>query len=126
MKHFVWILFFLIGCQDYNSNSADKLKYAPIEILDDSLKPIYPIVQNRCFNCHNYHQEWAGYTSNQDWMNARTRRGDMLIDPGNPDDSLFIRRIINFGGPSSDMPIGRGPLPQSEYTALRNWISGLP
>jgi hypothetical protein len=122
MKYFFFIILLASGCQDYNSNSVDDLKYAPIVIDDAELRPFYYTVRTHCFSCHNYHQEWAGYTTPADWINARTRSGQMLLEPGNADGSLFIQRIINSGGSNNNMPIGRGPIPAADYIKLREWI----
>ena len=125
MKNLIIIfcfLFFTIGCQDYNSNSSDKLKYGDI-ILDDGGDPnflgAYQIIQSKCINCHEgRHNSWVGLSGPQ-WV-ANTD----LIAKGLPDSSPLIMATTNWGG--SMPPIGYPGLTSDEYLALRNWITNMP
>ena len=122
MKFFLF-LFLFVGCQDYNSNSSDRSKFGPI-VLDESdpnFTPAYNITQNRCVSCHSspIHNHWSTYTSNEKWLDSG------MIVKGDPDNSIFIQRIINYGGTSSNMPQGGSALPQAEYDALRTWIENI-
>lgn len=50
------------------------------------------------------------------------RRPDRLrVDPGNPDRSYLMERLIP-GGDTPKMPMGAAPLPQSEIDRIRSWI----
>jgi hypothetical protein len=115
------ILFTYIGCQDYNSNSFDKDRYGAIELTGSAgFKASYPILQNKCMNCHR-HSQWSGYTDERDWVN-----NENLINPtGAAGDSQLIYRIINHGGANSNMPVGGQALPPAEYETLTNWVSGV-
>lgn len=113
---FLLLLFFLISCQDYNTNSFDRTRYGN-PVGEGPAK----IIQNKCINCHSgEHDSWAGLTDAQ-WVATG------LVIPGDPDNSLFIKRIYNTGiSGVSNMPIGGGALPNDEYQALKDWIQNIP
>lgn len=109
------LLLIFISCQTYNANTFDEDKYGPSDLTGGAnFKASYKILQTRCVSCHSYHQEWAGYTDTQDWVN-----NNLAID-GNPDGSPVIFRLINHGG---DMPQGGQALPASEYQTLVDWVT---
>ncbi len=114
------------SCDEYNSNSADRLKYGgdpqqEVDTGDANFSAAFPIIQQKCISCHSGdHNNWAGYTSDEKWLNSG------LINRGDPDNSSFIKRIINSGGPNANMPEGLGALPDSEYQLLRKWIAEMP
>jgi hypothetical protein len=110
-------LLFLVGCQDYASNSQDRLRFGPLVLTgSDEFKAAYPILRNQCANCH-YHSAWSGYTDEQTWI----QRG--LIRKGDVDASPAITKIFNYGSPSSNMPLGGGPLRNDEYQILVDWVN---
>lgn len=113
------LLLFYIGCQDYNSNTFDKERYAETDLTGGAeFEAAYPILQTRCMNCHR-HAQWAAYTDKQDWVT-----NENLITPGGPTsggDSQVIRRIINHGATDSNMPQGGSALPAAEYDTLLTW-----
>jgi hypothetical protein len=117
----VLLLFILIGCQDYNSNSGDRDLYGPIVLneSDPNFRPAYLVMQSRCMNCHR-HVQWANFKSNQDWIDAN------LVIPGQPEDSLLIKRIINSNQVGNNMPPGGSPLPDGEYDSLTEWVTNIP
>lgn len=122
------LLLFLIclsSCEDYNSNSADKIKYSnepqSEEAGDPNFAPAFAIIQSRCISCHSgFHNNWAAYTSDEQWINSG------LVHRGDPDNSHFIKRIINSGQAGANMPQGAGALPDAEYQLLRKWIAEMP
>jgi uncharacterized membrane protein len=113
----ILVLLIFIGCQDYNANTFDQEKYGIIELVGGAnFKASYPILQNRCMNCHR-HSQWAGYTNKQDWVT-----NENLVISGDPDGSQLIFRIKNHGGTSADMPQGGQSLPSDEYQKLVAWV----
>jgi len=127
MKMFplISILFLLASCEDYNSNSADKLKYSnepqQEESGDPNFQPAFAVIQSRCISCHSgFHNNWATYTSNEKWLNSG------LVLRGDPDNSRLIRVIINSGQAGANMPQGAGAIPDSEYQLLLKWITEIP
>ena len=117
-------LLLLASCQNYNSNSGDANTYGPVVLneADPNFAQAYSIIVNRCVNCHssNIHSVWSSYTSNNDWLNTG------MVNRGDPDNSYFIQRIINYGASSSNMPQGGSALPAAEYNHLRKWIEEIP
>lgn len=115
-------IFILFGCQDYNSNSSDKLKYGG-STLDDggdpNFLPAYQIIQSKCIACHEgRHNSWLSLNGPQ-WASNTD-----LISKGNPDSSPLIMATANWGG--SMPPIGYSNLTNEEYQILRNWITNMP
>ncbi len=114
-------IFLLVACQDYNSSSSDRFKYGPVELENNAeFRKAYPVIQSRCVSCHNYHDEWAAYTTSAQYINAG------LIVRQDPTGSRFIRYIQNSGLNPATMPLNDGPLPTDEYQILVDWINGLP
>lgn len=130
MKLFILIitLFFISSCEDYNSNSADKIKYSNQPQAeeggnggDPNFAPAFAVIQNRCVSCHSgFHNNWATYTSNEKWLNSG------LIHRGDPDNSTLIKRTINSGQAGANMPLGFGAIPDAEFETLRTWITNIP
>jgi uncharacterized membrane protein len=124
---FLILLFSLIACDEYNSNSADKIKYSEdvqeevAEPGDANFAPAFAVITTRCISCHsNHHNNWASFTDNEKWISSG------VVHRGDPDNSEFIKRIINTGGPGANMPEGLGALPDVEYQLLRKWITEMP
>lgn len=119
------ILLLLSSCEDYNSNSADKIKYSnepqSEEAGDPNFGPAIAIIQNRCISCHSgFHNNWAAFTSDDMWINSG------LVHRGDPDNSTLIKRIINSGQAGANMPQGAGAIPDAEFQTLRKWIAEMP
>lgn len=112
----------LIGCQDYNSNSNDKERYSRVNLTGSTdFTPAYYIIQQRCTSCHSgFHNAWAAYTNEQDWISKG------YVVENDPDNSKLIFRIINHGSTDSNMPLGLGPLPNDEYQDLVDWVTNIP
>jgi hypothetical protein len=117
MKLFlIFALSVLVGCQNFNANTFDKDRYGEFELSGSSgFKASYPILQNRCMNCH-YHAQWSELTDEQDWVREN------LVVFGDAANSELITRIKNYGAAGSDMPQGGSALPSSEFTTLRQWV----
>lgn len=113
------ITLLLSGCQNWGSSSLDESRYrdSTIDETDPNFKVAYGIIKTRCISCHNYHSEWANYTSSAKWLQS----SDVI--PGNDLNSPLINMLINEGG---EMPRGGGSLPEAEYQALKLWIREMP
>lgn len=124
MMRIIFLLLIFISCQDYNSNSADRSKYGPVVLTDTdpNFAQAYNIIQNRCVSCHSssIHDPWADLKDNASWLDSG------LIQRQDPDNSILLQRIINYGGASSNMPQGGSALPDSEYQHLVKWINEIP
>ena len=115
------------GCADFHRGPApldggDKSSTdAPVEdfVFETS---VYPLLEMYCEGCHAAGRE-AEYSSFVLTGNARLDRAMVmaLVTPGNPSDSLLLRRATgesHMGGQvlSADSP---------EYQTISNWILGL-
>lgn len=113
------LLLFLISCQDMNSNTFDVQQYGPSTVSGSSnFQAAFPIIKARCATCHPTHSGWSSYTTEESWLASG------YITAQNPDASSLITRIKNYG-PSGDMPLGAGALPQSEFDTLVNWVQNI-
>jgi mono/diheme cytochrome c family protein len=113
------VFFFLVGCQDLNSNSYDKDKYGPSDLVGGAeFRVAFPILRDRCASCHQ-HQDWSTYTDEEKWVEVGK------VDPGNPDNSDVVTRIINYGNADSDMPPDSGALSDEEFEAIKVWVESL-
>ncbi len=123
MKFFFLLLFILVGCQDYNSNSFDRTKYSSGctgEPGDPNFAAACELTKKYCINCHQgYHNSWAAFTTNQDWINSG------VIIKGDANNSEFIQYIFNYG-PGGSMPKYGSSLPNDEYAKLVEWIDNIP
>ena len=106
-----------LGCQDTNSNSYDKDKYDDPGGLGDFAQS-YNILKTRCISCH-YHSGWSEYKTSDAWVKKD------LVKPQDIDNSALIKRIVNYGGSSSNMPVGEAGIPNNEYQVLVDWVKGL-
>jgi hypothetical protein len=96
----------------------------PAELAGDNHRlnferDIRPILRAHCLDCHGAVDEMDG---NLDLRLVRfiARGGDSgaAIVPGNPDDSLFIRRIRD-----GEMPPGEAKVPAEELRTLERWVA---
>ncbi|MBC7458483.1 MAG: hypothetical protein H7235_09405 [Bdellovibrionaceae bacterium] len=110
------------SCQNYNSNSSDKLKYDDTPLIDSSGDPNFAeaslILKSKCISCHaGQHNSWIGRTSAQ-WISSG------YVSRGSPDSSPLILATAQGGG--SMPPPGSPALTSAEYLALRNWVTNIP
>jgi len=85
---------------------------------------VVPILQQHCIRCHGGTNE-AGEVVVELGYNMTTYEGLMagsdygtVIEPGDPDGSLFIEMIVN-----GDMPEEGDPVPPEQIEVLRTWIA---
>lgn len=118
MNYGFLLLFFLISCQDINSNTFDVQQYGPTTISGSSnFQTAFPIIKTRCATCHT-HSGWSAYTTEEAWIST----GYVIAQ--NPNASSLVTRIKNYG-PSGDMPLNAGALPQAEFDAIVNWVQNI-
>ena len=98
-KILILSLFVLLGCQDTNSNSYDKDKYSELGDGSAEFNAALSVLKTRCISCH-YHGAWATYNTSDKWVS------NGLVVAKKADKSPVIYKIINFGGGSSNMPVG--------------------
>ena len=118
----VLFLIFLSGCETKNSNSLDGVIYSGSDFNENAsvFEKSTFIIKRDCISCHSgYHNNWAGFDSEDAWISSG------LVNRGDGDNSILIRRIINSGYPSSNMPQGGSTLSASDYDTLNDWINTL-
>lgn len=121
MNHFLILsMLTFLGCQDTNSNSYDKDKYSDtVSDSNPTFKAAYTVLQNRCITCH-YHAAWSKNDTPEKWIEQG------LVVSQDASSSPIIYKIYNFGGGSSNMPLGGSTgIPGSEYQALLDWVEEL-
>jgi uncharacterized membrane protein len=109
------------ACADYNSSTSDDLEY--IENVandgDRNFSQAFSIIKNRCASCHDHHQEWNSFNSNQLWIDQSG-----VITKSNATTSQLITKLSRNGG-SGTMPPS-GELTNDEYIFLKKWINEMP
>ena len=121
----------IVGCQDYNSNSADEGRFTETELppapnqndpaYESYVKFVksYNIIKTRCFQCHT--GDFANLVTNEMWINSG------YVIQSDTENSSLIYRLKNYAGPRSDMPTGTSSsIPTSEYQILLDWIETMP
>ncbi|MDV6032869.1 MAG: DUF1553 domain-containing protein [Phycisphaera sp. RhM] len=85
----------------------------------DFAKDVYPILQRSCFECHGAEKQEAGLRLD--------RRNDLIesgsVEPGSPQESELLRRVVLPRGHDEIMPAIGDPLSASQVDALRRWIA---
>ncbi len=112
---------FWVACADYNSSTSDDLEYVEVtanDANDTNFARAFGIIKTRCAGCHNQHQEWNSYNSNQKWIDSP------WIKKRDAANSELIKRTKNYS-PSGDMPRD-DELPEEEYEDLKKWIDEMP
>ncbi|MDE0840033.1 MAG: hypothetical protein OSB41_13400, partial [Kiritimatiellae bacterium] len=97
----------------------------------DYEKDIWPVVRDRCLNCHK-----APYTDDKgrlkkpkaglrfdtpEWMMKGSEDGEVII-PGKPDDSTFYTLVILPPDDDDVMPAKGDPVTKEEAERIRKWI----
>ncbi len=82
-------------------------------------KDVRPIMKAHCFHCHGEGGVKEGMLDVrlQHWMLAGGDSGE-AIEPGNPDDSLLLERVV-----SGEMPPDDKHLSDADIATLREWIA---
>ncbi len=86
----------------------------------DFTRQIHPILATRCLPCHSEEKRSGGLAlATLDGLLAGRRSG-AAIRPGNPANSLLIRRVTGEVPPA--MPFGGDPLAAAQIALIRAWI----
>lgn len=119
---FIFLLFLISSCQDFNSNSFDKEK-SYVAVIDTStaegkrLNSAYQVLKNNCMSCHTgYHSVWLKFNTSELWQNEN------LIIAGDANASEIMIRLKNNGG---DMPLNNSPIQFTDLIYIEDWINGL-
>jgi len=86
----------------------------------DFTRQIHPILASRCLPCHSEEKRSGGLTlATLDGVLAGGRSG-AAIRPGNPGNSLLVRRVTGEVQPA--MPFGGDPLAAEQIALIKQWI----
>ena len=85
-------------------------------------KNVRPVLVSRCYGCHSAETKPAGFLRVDD-RNGLLRGGDSgpAVVPGDPDNSLIIKRITH-ADPKKRMPKEGGLVTEAELANIRAWI----
>ncbi len=84
---------------------------------------VLPIFRNACLNCHNPDKKKAGLDLSSYSKMMEGSEGGPVINPGNVDDSLLYRCILQKSD-DPKMPPKGDKLADNELTIVKNWIAG--
>ena len=84
----------------------------------DFARDVYPILQRSCIECHGAEKQAADLR-----LDLRDQAFDSgTIQPGDPDDSELLRRVVLPKGHDEIMPAIGDRLPAEQIETLRDWI----
>jgi uncharacterized membrane protein len=86
---------------------------------------VFPVLSDRCFNCHNARRVAAGKSGGLDQTSLETilqggRSGPAIV-PGKPEESLMIHRLRG-DDPELDIMPPKGKLPDETIAIIEQWI----
>ena len=121
------------AAQTVDAFLAAKIKRALAESAKTSVdeaqhfhSKVLPILRDHCFRCHG-DKENGGLRLNS--REAAIAGGDSTlaaVEPGKPDESELIRRLLS-DDPDDRMPPGGKPLPAEQIDTLKAWVkAGAP
>lgn len=85
---------------------------------------ITPILQTRCYNCHNANKQKGGLRMDDFSLLMKGGKGGKVIVPGNADGSEMIKRLLLPTDNDDHMPPKEKPqLTESQVALLHWWIS---
>ena len=102
------------------------ITFSPAHVFaqNDFATTVAPILESRCLRCHSDGVKKGGLSLTSSEALRIGGKGGPAIEPGKPDESLLIEKII---GDPPEMPKAEKPLSAEEVATLRRWVeSGAP
>jgi hypothetical protein len=87
----------------------------------DYQQHVHPIIAARCLTCHSAERRSGGLSLASHGDALQGGRSGAAIRPGDPEDSLLMRRMT--GRVTPVMPLGLPPLSDDEIAVIRTWIA---
>ena len=113
MKSGKYLLLIILTCIGFGTADAQ----------ENLAQGVYAIFEQSCLNCHGPH---GSYTEALVIQNSQALIDTGKIIPGNPDGSIFYRRLIETAV-EKRMPLGQPPLAPERIQTIRQWIqAGAP
>ena len=88
----------------------------------DYLRDIKPVLKARCYECHGGLKQKAGLRLDTAANVRKGAKGELVITPGKPGESLLIEKITTADLDERMPPEGE-PLKANEIAALKEWIA---
>ena len=115
MKSVTYICFVILTCV--------ALGFGTAQAQENLAQQAYTIFQQSCLNCHGPH---GSFTEALVIQSSRALINTGKVIPGNPDGSIFYRRLIETAV-EKRMPLGQPPLAPEMIQTIRQWIqAGAP
>lgn len=86
-------------------------------------KKIRPILQAKCHGCHQPAKAKGDYVMTSFDRLLKGGEDGAAVEPGKPEQSNLIKRILLPHGEKEAMPPKDGPLPETEISLLQRWIA---
>lgn len=97
---------------------------APAAAPVDFTRQIAPLLLQRCVECHGPHKQEGDLRLDQRALVFPDGKNDeWVVQPGKPDDSELLRRVLLPVGDDDVMPAKGEPLTQAQQALLRQWIA---
>lgn len=82
---------------------------------------ITPILQSKCYSCHNANKQKGGLRMDQIGLLMKGGKDGKIITPGNADESELIKRLLLPTDNEHHMPPKEKPQPSESQIALLHW-----
>jgi uncharacterized membrane protein len=111
--------------QDGDRATSDHISPADDARVTFFREQVLPLLSRHCFNCHNPTRAAAAKSGSLDQTSRETllaggRSGPAII-PGQPEESLLLRRLRG-DDPDEDIMPPRGKLPDESIAIIEQWI----
>jgi uncharacterized membrane protein/mono/diheme cytochrome c family protein len=110
--------------QLFNNDSAASKTIKPIANVQEAVaytEVITPILQTKCYTCHNANKQKGGLRMDQLDLLMKGGKDGKVIEPGNADASEMIKRLLLPTDNDHHMPPKEKPQPTESQIALLHW-----
>lgn len=95
----------------------------PVGVVQiDFAKQILPILEARCYACHGRGKGKGGVRLDDLKRSTTERKGEWVVKPGDPSQSLMMRNIQLPADDENAMPPEGDRVPSAEIELIRQWI----
>jgi uncharacterized membrane protein/mono/diheme cytochrome c family protein len=110
--------------QLFNKDSVANEIIKPIANVQEAVAytdVITPILQSKCYSCHNANKQKGGLRMDQIGLLMKGGKDGKIITPGNADESELIKRLLLPTDNEHHMPPKEKPQPSESQIALLHW-----
>jgi hypothetical protein len=125
----------MLGCADFDGVTSTNNGADTVVVAAQFQRDVSPILELRCGigGCHSKGAHQGGLVLTPDsaykalvGQPSRTRGGEVLVRPGNADNSWMVIAIRDDAARRlglARMPLGSGPLTPNQIQTIVNWVN---